>query len=266
VHSTSRDPGPGWTRYVGPIRFVASAAAVAYAIRSVTLGHLPAAALFIGLGIAVAVVPEFLERRRRRAIYRSGNMRQILETAFLESSDDSENSVPLKRALALSALGVTGPARLALQSRRRRPLSDEEREELLIIEALLEAFDGEHTNANRRVAALDLLPMPTGGAERRSRVVRESVAAIVRAFDGRAESNDLEVLVRGPEVLPVLYWVTRYAAAAVCAQRGARDAVHTLLAGAPAWPEESALAPLHRDLLGDDQAGDSHAAPARRVA
>ncbi len=261
MHSTPSDPGPGWNRLVGSIRFVASAAAVAYAIRCLSLGHYGGATLFVGLGAAVAIVPEFVERRRRRAIYRSGNVRRILETAFLETGGESENSVPLKRALALAALGVTGPARLALQSRRRRPLSDHEREELLIVEALVEAFEGEHTKAHRRVAALDLLPLPSGVAERRSRAIRESVAAIVRAFDGRAEPNDLELLVRGPELMPVLYWVTRYAAAAVCAQRGASEAVQTLLAGAPAWPEESALALLHRDLLGDREE-----VPTRRVA
>lgn len=251
MSSTPHDTVSGMSRILGPLRFIASAAAVAYAIRALVYGRYVLVALMVLLAFATVFVPEVLERMRRRAVYRSGNVRDILHTALLETDSESENSVTLKRALAFAALGVTGPARLALQSRPRRALSDEEREELLIIEALVEAFDGEHTNATRRVAALELLPLPTGGAERRARSVRRCLAAIVRAFDGRSEQDDLEVLVRGPEVLPILYWATRYAAAAVCAQRGARDAVQTLLAEAPAWPEESAFSLLHRDLLGD---------------
>ncbi len=251
MNSTPHESGSGLSRIVGPLRFVASAAAVAYAIRSLAHGHYVLAVLMVVLAVATVIVPEVLERTRRRAVYRSGNVREILDTALLETDADSENSISLKRALAFAALGVTGPARLALQSRPRRPLADQEREELLIVETLVEAFDGEHTNATRRVAALDLLPLPTGSAERRARNVRQCLAAMVRAFDGRSEADDLEVLVRGPEVLPILYWATRYAAAAVCAQRGARDAVQTLLQDAPTWPEESAFSLLHRDLLGD---------------
>lgn len=236
-------------RAAGLVRFIASAAAVAYSIRLVLAGRWVLASTFVLLALPLLLVPEFLERRRRRAVYRSGNMSEIVETALLEVEDSDHEQIALQRALALAALGVTGPARIALQAWRHRSPSDEEYERLLVVEVLIEAFEGEHTGAHQRAATLSSLPRPeTRGDERRSTAIRECMSAIVRAFDGRPEPGDLDRLLRGPEVLPVLHWVTRYAAAAVCSQRGARDAVRALLAGAPVWPEESAFAMLHRDL------------------
>lgn len=236
-------------RALGLVRFIASAAAVAYSIRLVLAGRWVLASTFVLLALPLLVVPEFLERRRRRAVYRSGNVAEIVETALMEMGESDNQQIALQRALALAALGVTGPARIALQTWSHRNPSDEEYERLLVVEVLIEAFDGEHTGAYRRAVALSSLPRPdTRAADRRSSAVRECMNAIVRAFDGRAEPGDLDRLLRGPEVLPVLHWVTRYAAAAVCSQRGAQDAVAALLAGAPIWPEESAFALLHRDL------------------
>lgn len=252
-------------RTAGVVRFIASAAAVAYSIRLVLAGRWVLASAFALLAVPLFLVPEYLERRRRRAVYRSGNLQEILETALLEVRDEGHERMALHRALALAALGVTGPARLVLQTWRHRHVSDEEHEQLLIVEVLIEAFEGEHTGAYGRASQLRSLPRPeTPGNERRSQAVRDCMAAIVRAFDGRSEAGDLEHLLRGPEVLPVLHWVTRYAAAAICAQRGARDAVATLLQGAPVWPEESAFALLHRDLTMD--IGPQDALEARRVA
>jgi hypothetical protein len=236
-------------RAAGFVRFMASAAAVAYAIRLALAGEWLLAGAFVLLVVPLSVAPEFLERRRRRAIYRTGSVAEILEAALREVQHSDQERIALQRALALAALGVTGPARLALQAWRHRHLDDDEHEQLLIVEVLIEAFEGEHTGAHGRAAALRSLPRPESpGRERRSRAIRECMGAIVRAFDGRAEQGDLELLLRGPEVLPLLHWVTRYAAAAVCAQRGARDAVATLLEGAPEWPQDSAFALLHRDL------------------
>lgn len=252
-------------RTAGVVRFVASAAAVAYGIRLVLAGRWWLASTFVCLALPLFILPEYLERRRRRAVYRSGNVQEIVRTALLEVRDAGDEQLALQRALALAALGVTGPARLALQTWRHRHLSDHEHEQLLIVQVLIEAFEGEHTGAHGRAVELSSLPRVGSKAkERRSQQVRECMGAIVRAFDGRAEPGDLELLLRGPEVLPVLHWVTRYAAAALCAHRGARDAVATLLEGAPVWPEDSAFALLHRDLTMD--VSPEAVVAARRVA
>jgi hypothetical protein len=247
--STPADPRPRISRLISGLRFIASAGAAASTLHFAAQGRFGAAALFLVLGGASVVVPELLERSRRRAVYRSGNVREVLDAALSEGCR-SESAIVLKRALAFASLGVTGPARLALQGRPKKALSEDEREELLMIEALVEAFDGEHTNAHRRIAALELLPL-TEGFEKRSRALRQCLAAIVRAFDGHSEDGDLELLLKGRDNYPILHWATCYAAAVLCARRGERGLVRALLTGAPKWSNDSAFELLHRDLMSD---------------
>ncbi len=234
-------------RLSGRVRFLASATGVAYAIRCALIGRFWVAAVFMGLVVLLLVLPEFLERRRRRSVYRSGSVVEIVDTAVLEA--DRGDAVVVERALALAALGVTGAARLALQSVEGTEAWQVWRERRLLAEVLIEVYDGEYERAFRRAAALDLLPLPDSvRARERSLAVRNAACAIVRAFALTTRPGDLEMLAAGPSYAPILHWTTRYAAAVICVERAAYDAAWSLVSEAPEWPEESALHLIHREI------------------
>ena len=85
--------------------------------------------------------------------------------------------------------------------------------------------------------------MPSAGlfARRRVALLRRGLAALARAFAHESREGDARVLARAADASPLVHWAMRYAAAIVAVDRGRAGDVRALLAGAPAWPDQSAF-------------------------
>jgi hypothetical protein len=103
----------------------------------------------------------------------------------------------------------------------------------------------------RKAEALQALPMPRASwlARRRIALLRRGLAALARAFAHASREGDAELLGRAAGASPLVHWAMRYAEAVVAMDRGRAREVPSLLAGAPAWPEESAFHEYHEELL-----------------
>jgi hypothetical protein len=80
-------------------------------------------------------------------------------------------------------------------------------------------------------------------------VLRRGLAAMARAFAHTSRDDDARVLSRAASASPLVHWAMRYAGAIVALDTGHPSAVPALLAGAPAWPAESAFHEYHQELL-----------------
>jgi hypothetical protein len=238
---------------------VVSAALVALALHAALESPWIGVALALLAGLVVA--PLLAERRRTRQLLVSGNPDALLEAwaRALERVPHRETMVPLIAATALAANGQTERARLALEQAARGEAWEAAREQRLFIETLLDAFEGERERAVGCADALVGLPLPPAGPLLRDRIreTRAATAALARAFAHRAQPGDSDLLKRAARRAPLLHWAMRYAAAVVHVDRGERDAARRLLAGAPAWPQDSAFASFHREL--ESHAAEPHA-------
>src|SRR6185312_11578078 len=119
------------------------------------------------------------------------------------------------------------------------------------VETLLDTFEGDRTAALRKAEALEALPVPRGGlfARRRVTLLRQGLAAMVRAFAHASREGDARLLQRAAGASPLVHWAMRYAAAIVAVDGGRARDVGPLLSGAPAWPDESAFRTYHVELI-----------------
>lgn len=241
---TSRD------RFLSWIPFVASAALVAFAVHLAIQD--PWWGLALGAFALTILVPAWLQRRRLRRLLESGNVDAVLEAyrASLEDAPYSETMAPLVRAAALAAHGFTDRARQCLARARRGPAWEAALEHRLLIETLLDAFEGERERALERAETLRKLPLPTSLFLRgRVQLLRSAMRALARAFLHRAGSDDVRTLEAAARHNPLVHWPMRYAAAVARLDRGQQRAAARLLAGAPEWPEDSVFSSFHTEIL-----------------
>lgn len=235
------------------ILFLGSAALIAGALHHARQNPwwllVPAAAL-VGLGLWLAL--RAVGRRRVRRMLVEGRAEELLSLWHdaLSSLPHAETTVPLLHATALAATGHTDRARAALGHAARGQAWPAAYEHRLLVETLLDAFDGERSAALSKAEELRNLPLPAVGDELRARValLREAVAAVARAFAHQPEDRDAVLLWEAARRNALIHWPLRYAAAVVCIDRGAKAEARELLADAPDWPEDSAFRSFHAEL------------------
>jgi hypothetical protein len=178
---------------------------------------LPLAALTL-----LMLVPAVLGRWRMRKLLMSGDVERIIGT-WSESIDrvaHGETMAPLLHATAYASYGWVEAARRALGRAAKGPAWEAAFEQRLFVETLLDAFEGDRDAAVRKAAVLEALPLPSA-----------------------------RLLARAAAASPLVHWAMRYAGAIVALDQGHPAEVPALLAGAPAWPEQSAFHEYHQELL-----------------
>jgi hypothetical protein len=234
--------------------FVASAAVIAWSVHRARSDAwwllVPASAL---VGFAVAFAARALGRRRVQKMLLDGRAEELLSLwqDSLEDLPHPETTVPLIMATALTASGQTERARSALARASRGRDWPAAHEHRLLIETLLDSFEGERAEALNKAAELSSLPLPSVNDDLRGRValLREAVAAVARAFAHQADARDADLLWEAARRNALIHWPLRYAAAVACIDGGQKAEARRLLADAPTWPEESAFRAFHAELL-----------------
>lgn len=203
--------------------------------------------------VAVTLMPAVLARRRMRRVLKSGDVHGVLR-AWQQAMDrvpHAETMAPLMIATAYASNGWLDAAHMALTRAVKGPAWDAAREQRLFIETLLCTFEGEQQAAFEKAAEMQALPLPSSGMFLRRRItqLRQGVMALVRAFAHQGEVADEKRLARAAAVSPIVHWAMRYAEAIVAVDHGARDRARELIASAPTWPEQSAFASFHAELV-----------------
>jgi hypothetical protein len=231
--------------------FVASAALVAFAIHLALRS--PWFALLLGTIAALLVLPQLAARKRARKLLVSGNVEAVLSAwnGALDRVPHRETMAPLIAATALAANGMTERARAALARAAKGAAWEAALEHRLFVETLLDAFEGDREQAVIKARQLLELPLPPAGPFLKARIVmlRAAIGALARAFAHATLPGDIRALRAAARRNPLVHWPMRYAAAVACVDRRDLDRARELLAGAPAWPEDSAFQAFHGELL-----------------
>jgi hypothetical protein len=195
--------------------------------------------------VAVVVTPPFLARRRMRRLLMSGDVKRVLGTweSSIERIMYPETMAPLMAATAYAAYGWIDASRGALRRAVKGPAWDAALEQRLFVETLLDTFEGDRRAAMSKAEALEKMPLPQAGplARRKVALLRRGLAALARAFAHESRAGDARVLQGAATASPLIHWAMRYAGAVIAIDGGKADAARALLAGAPAWPQESAF-------------------------
>lgn len=212
--------------------------------------------VLIGFG-----VPALLSRRRMRLLLISGDVPRILGTwqGSLRRVTYPETMAPLMTATAYAAYGFIDAARTSLSRAARGPAWDAAVEQRLFVEALLDVYEGERSQAMTKAIELEQLPLPPSGFWMRRKIglLRRGIAAMTRAFAHESRSGDEVVLSRAGRSSPLVHWAMRYARAIFLVDNGRRHEALELLAAAPAWPAESAFRSFHDELITTAEASPS---------
>jgi hypothetical protein len=205
-------------------------------------------------GLAVLMlVPAVLGRWRMRRLLMSGDVERIIGTwaASIDRVAHGDTMAPLLQATAYASYGWVEAARRALGRAAKGPAWEAAFEQRLFVETLLDTFEGDREAAVRKAEVLEALPLPSAGplARRRISVLRRGLAAMARAFAHTSRGGDARVLSRAASASPLVHWAMRYAGAIVALDQGHAGDVPAMLAGAPAWPAESAFHEYHQELL-----------------
>ena len=213
----------------------------------------PRYALVLAFIASSFLVPSILARRRMKRLLISGDVSRILGSwqSALRRVTHPETMAPLMAATAYAAYGFIDHARTALERARRGPAWEAAVEQRLFVEALLDVYEGERARALVKAAELQELPLPSSSfwMRRKISLLRRGVAALARAFAHRADAEDERVLRRAARSSPLVHWAMRYAHAVVLVDGGRKHEARELIAGAPAWPQESAFRAFHDELL-----------------
>jgi len=204
--------------------------------------------------VVVTLMPALLARRRMRRVLKSGDVHGVLR-AWQQAMDrvpHAETMAPLMIATAYASNGWLDAARMALSRAVKGPAWDAAREQRLFIETLLCTFEGENQAALAKAEELQTLPLPTSGMFLRRRItqLRQGVLSLVRAFAHQSDASDEKHLARAAAASPIVHWAMRYAEAIVAIDHGERDRARALIASAPEWPQQSAFASFHAELMG----------------
>lgn len=216
------------------------------ALRSPLIAGVIAAA-----GVCMATL-HLLRRRRVIKTLTGGDPDAVLELwgPTLEGMPHASTLMPLMAATALAASGCLERARVMLGRASRGPAWEAAFEHRLLLETMLDAFEGEREAALTKARELEALPLPATNSSLRRRVteLRGALSALARAFARQSELGDAERLERAAKETPVLHWALRYAAAIARIECGDRRSAKALLKNAPTWPDESAFRAFHSEL------------------
>lgn len=211
---------------------------------------------YVALVVLVLVgffVPPWLARRRMRRMLMSGDVALVLGTwqRSLSRVTYPETMAPLMTATAYAAYGFIDRARRQLDRAARGPAWDAAVEQRLFVEALLDVYEGDRERAIAKATELERLPLPPAGFWIRRKVhrLRSGVAALARAFAHAGTADDLRALRSAARSSPLVHWAMRYAQAVIAIDAGRREDARLLIEGAPPWPEESAFAAFHSELV-----------------
>lgn len=239
-------------RVVAWVPFVASAAVAAVAIQ-LSIQTPLMALVFAGLALSVHAA-RWAARRRTQRLLTSGDADAVLGAwqEALRRIPHPDTMVPLIAATALGANGLTERARGLLRRASKGAAWDAALEHRLLVETLLEAFDGDRSRAVSKANQLSALPLPPIGPFGRDhvRLLRSAIRALALAFTHEAELNHAKLMLRAARRNPLVFWPLRYAAAVACLDHGQPARARALLNGAPEWPEDSVFSSFHRELLG----------------
>jgi hypothetical protein len=235
------------------VRLLSLSSAALFALVSVRLMAQDRRYGLVVLFVLVAfTVPAWLARRRMRRLLISGDVQRILGSweGSLGKVTYPETMAPLMTATAYAAYGFIDRARASLARAARGPAWEAAVEQRLFVEALLDVYEGERDRAMTKAAELEQLPIPHAGFWMRRKVarLRSGVAALARAFAHASRADDERVLASAADSSPLVHWAMRYARAVFLIDAGRRDEARMLLAGAPAWPQESAFRAFHDEL------------------
>jgi hypothetical protein len=152
-----------------------------------------------------------------------------------------DTMVPLITATALAANGHVARARAALERAQPGPAWDAALEQRLLVETLLDAFDGDRDEAVMKAARLRTLPLPPyrPQVQRHVQLLREALRALARAFVRRAEPDDVDLLEQAARMNPLMFWALRYAAAVAAIDLKHPEQARKLLKDAPSWSADS---------------------------
>jgi hypothetical protein len=214
----------------------------------------PALGLLLLASFALTQLPQALRQLRLRRVLRSGDLSAVLKAYHptLARLPHPETLAPLMIAVALAAHGMVDRARRALDRAVRGEAWEAALEHRWFVETLMEAFDGDRDRAVERAESLERLPLPAGSAplQRRVAMLRSALTALARAFARCPHEGDAEVLEAASNSSPLVHWAMRYGAAVAYLERGERERAQLLLAGAPAWPADSAFRAFQEELTG----------------
>jgi hypothetical protein len=141
-------------------------------------------------------------------------------------------------------------AKRALNLAHRGPVWEAAIEQRLVLETLLSEFDGEPERAIQSSTELEQLTLPSSPFLRgRVASLRAAMGAFARAFAHRAGRTDLATLKAAARQNPLVYWAMSYAAAVASIDQGERKKAAELLEGAPKWPDDSAFAAFHEEIV-----------------
>ncbi len=231
--------------------FVASAALVAVALK-VSWDH-PWVGIGVLMVLAFVSTRRLRARRRLAALAHAGRTDELLQ-AWQDAMADmphAQTLLPLIHATAFTSSGQTDRARAALERAAQGDAWQSAVEHRLIVETLLDAFEGERELALTKSAKLVELPVPPVGPLMHGRILqlRSAIAAAARAFAHRSTEQDVRLLSRAAHNNPLVHWPLRYAAAIALIDHGRGSDANALLSGAPDWPEDSAFAAFHPELV-----------------
>lgn len=230
--------------------FVLSAALAALGIRIAF--REPWIAVGLVFLLVSLMLPSVRERRRVRRILQSGDVRSVMG-AWTESSTrvpHPETLGPLITATAFASCGWIDQARTALERAVRGPVWEAALEHRLVVETLLDTFEGERVEALEKAERLCALPLPVAGPFLRGRVrtLRAALAAFARAFARMPRRGDGSLLEQAAKTNPLIHWPMRYAAAIIAIDDGDIAKARRLVIDAPAWPSESAFHSFHEEI------------------
>jgi hypothetical protein len=206
----------------------------------------------IALVAALWIVPLVLHRRRERALLLRGNVPEVLEAwaPVLATTPYPETMQPILVATAYAANGWTEHAREAMRRARRGDAWAAAEEQRVIIDVLLESFDGDRARAARLASDLEALPPPPVGIFLRRRVaaLRAGLGAVARAFARVARPEDRRILRAAARSSPTFHWAFAYAAAVVAIDEGDPKGARAVIVGAPTWPQASLFHDFHVEI------------------
>jgi hypothetical protein len=168
---------------------------------------------------------------------------------------------PLVVATLLAAHGMIDKARHALGAAKRGRAWDAALEHRLVLETMIDAFEGERERALATAARLASLPIVPASPWMRARVasLRAAILAFARSFAHQARQQDIQTLQRAAGQNPLVHWPMRYAAAVAYVDCGDSEKARELLGDAPEWPEESVFHHFHQELR--DRLSDQSSKP-----
>lgn len=192
------------------------------------------------------IVPMTIQRRRQRALLLRGDVPAVIEAwnPVIARTPFPETMQPLLVATAYAANGWTEAARDAVRKAQKGQAWDAAREQRLVVQTLLEAFDGDRSRALESSAELSAMPLPPVGVflRRRIQLLRAGMASFARAFNRIATETDRETLLAAASSSPLLHWAFSYAAAVVAIDEGKPQLARKAIRGAPMWSASSTFA------------------------